>query len=89
MYALVTPLAKVMMSGKTPNVIEANADDWPAQLTWRVPDAAPYEPPSDGSTTRNLTIVGIAVALAAAAVLLFQSRTASPSTSPSSTKDRP
>ncbi len=74
-------------------VIEANADDRPAQLTWRVPDAAPFEPPSDGSTTRNLTIAGIAVALAAAAVLLWQSRTASPSispsSSPSSSKDRP
>ena len=55
-------------------VIEAQPDDVPAQLTWRAPGAAPFDPPSDGSTRRKLMIAGIVAALMAAAVLLWQSR---------------
>jgi hypothetical protein len=55
-------------------VIEADAADEPAQLTWRAPGASPFEPPSDGSTRRLLILAGIAAALSAAAVLLWQSR---------------
>ena len=77
-------------------IFERTADDVPAELTWRLPDAAPFEPPSDRSTSRTLLIGGIVAALGAAMVLLCQSRTPSspdgndaPATSPATTTTTP
>jgi hypothetical protein len=68
-------------------VIEANPDDEPSQLTWRVPSAEPFQP-SDGSSRNWFLIAGIAAALIAAAVLLWQSRSGSQRT-PSDTPPSP
>ena len=58
-------------------VIESNPDDSPAQLTWRVPTAEPFQPADDGSSRNVFLIVGIAIALTVAAILLWQSRSGS------------
>lgn len=55
-------------------VIEANPEDQPAQLTWRLPDAASFQPGDEGSSPLWWLVVAGVLAAGVAAVALFRRR---------------
>lgn len=60
-----------------PIVIEADPDDEPARLSWRLPDAAPFESPTDDDSGTGWWLWGGGAAVViAAAVLIIRRRRA-------------
>lgn len=57
-----------------PIVIEANPDDQPAQLTWRLPDTDAFEPDDGGSSPQWWVVVAGVFVAGVAAVAFFRRR---------------